>query len=266
LAEDFMSDLLSSAETPRSVVNGTLARHRVRDGIQQLILSGAYRPGQRLLQQELATHFKVAQGVVREALLELQFCGLVQAIDNLGMFVSGLGARVILDAYEIREVLEGLAARLCCENASRADLRELRELAGQVRQNAQKGNLIAMGMADRRFHYRMVVASQNQVLGKLTDGYRVLGMFVRANREPRKVQNEHETIIQAIEANQPDMAESLARRHVAASRQAIAQQVAQGAFVPCYVSDPENPRPPAGVAAPRPSPSSRKRRRKTASS
>ncbi len=214
-----------------------VARHRVRDGIRQLILSGQYQPGQRLLQQELAARFDVAQGVVREALLELQFCGLVQAIDNLGMFVSGLGTRVILDALRIREALEGLAARLCCENASRADLRDLNELAQRIRREGQQGRFDAMGAADRQFHYRMIVASQNELLARLTDGYRVVGMFVRANRNRLAVYEEHLEILRRIEANKPDQAEALARRHVSRSHQEIARQVLQGTFVPCYVQE-----------------------------
>ena len=131
---DFLLRNNDSPPKDRSI----LVRHRVRDGIQQLILSGEYRPGQRLVQQELAARFGVAQSVVRESLLELQFCGLVEAVDNLGMFVSGLGARTLVEAYEIREMLEGLAARLCCEHASRADLRELHELAEQNYQPKQR--------------------------------------------------------------------------------------------------------------------------------
>lgn len=223
-----------------TAAHGSVTRHRVRIGIQESILSGEYRPGQRLLQQELAARFSVAQGVVREALLELQFCGLVQAIDNLGMFVSGLGSRVVLDAFEIREVLEGLAARSCCENASRADLRELMELAEQIRRYGEEGHFDAVGAADRQFHFRMIVASQNQLLARLTDSYRVLGMFVRANRNRQEVYEEHLEILKRIETNQPDEAETLARRHVAKSREEIARQVVEGAFVPCYVQESEN--------------------------
>jgi DNA-binding GntR family transcriptional regulator len=242
-----MSESFSSSAAARPVRHGGLVRHRVRDGVQQLILSGEYQPGQRLLQQELAARFQVAQGVVREALLELQFCGLVQAVDNLGMFVSGLGARVILDAYEIREVLDGLAARRCCENASRADLRELNQLAQEVQHLGDEGKVDAMGKADHQFHYRMIVASQNQVLAKLTDGYRVLGMFVRANRHRQEVYEEHLQILRAIESNQPEQAEALARHHVVAAREEIARQVAEGTFVPYCVSEaeelPKNNRP-----------------------
>jgi DNA-binding GntR family transcriptional regulator len=215
----------------------TLARHRVRDGIQRLILSGEYRPGQRLVQQELAARFGVAQSVVRESLLELQFCGLVEAVDNLGMFVSGLDAPALLAAYEIREMFEGLGARLCCERIGRADLRELTELAEENFRLGGEGDLEAMSALDRQFHYRMIQASRNELLARLTESYRVLGMFVRANRAIEQVRDEHLQIVSAIEANQPDEAERVARRHVQAARQAIERQVTLDTFVPHWVPE-----------------------------
>src|SRR3954464_4211648 len=96
------------------------ARHRVREDVRRLILSGELKPGTRLTQQNLAKRFGVAQSVVRESLLELQFSGLVESVDNLGIFVSDLDINRLLQAYEVREMLEGLAARRCCESASRA--------------------------------------------------------------------------------------------------------------------------------------------------
>ena len=210
----------------------TSARHRVRESIQRLILSGEYRPGQRLVQQELAQRFGVAQSVVRESLLELQFCGLVRAVDNLGMFVTGLDAQTLLAAYEIRELFEGLGARLCCERASRADLRELVELAEENYRLGCEEKLEPMSGLDRQFHYRMIVASGNPLLAKLTETYQVLGMFVRANRDIRRVRNEHLRIVRAIEANRPLRAGRLARRHVRAARRAIERQLAESTFVP----------------------------------
>ena len=92
-----------------------------------------------------------------------------------------------------------------------------------------------MGEADRRFHYRMVQISGNELLTKLTEGYRVLGLFVRANRKAGQVRDEHLEIVKAIEANRPAQAERLARRHVQAARQAVERQISQGTFVPNYV-------------------------------
>src|SRR5688572_31394801 len=111
-------------EAGSSPPQSTTARSRVREDVRRLILSGELRPGTRLTQQQLAKRFGVAQSVIRESLLELQFSGLVRSVDNLGIFVSDLDVDRLLEGYEVREVLEGLAARLCCERASRADVRE----------------------------------------------------------------------------------------------------------------------------------------------
>src|SRR5689334_16179518 len=86
----------------------TTARQRVREELRRLILAGELRPGERLAQQHLAKRFGVAQSVVRESLLELQFSGLVQMVDNLGIFVGELNADTLIQAYEVREMLEGL--------------------------------------------------------------------------------------------------------------------------------------------------------------
>jgi DNA-binding GntR family transcriptional regulator len=224
--------------SPDSIaVASASARHRVRDAVQRLILSGSYQPGQRLVQQELAARFGVAQSVVRESLLELQFCGLVDAIDNLGMFVSGLSAQTLLDAYAIREMLEGLAARLCCEHASRAQLRELTEIAEQIRELGAEGDLETMSALDRQYHDRMIAASGNQLLARLTESYQVLGMFIRASRDMDSVYHEHSELVRLIETNQPDEAERLARRHVQAALASIRQQIAAGMFEPQTVGD-----------------------------
>ena len=219
----------------------TLARHRVRDAIQGLILAGGLRPGQRLIQQELARRFGVGQSVVRESLLELQFSGLVEAVDNLGMFVSSFAPQTLIQAYQIREMFEGLAARLCCQHASRADLQELTGLAAGTHKLGSEGNLEAMSTLDRQFHYRTILASGNQLLARLTEGYRVLGMFVSAERDIDQVRAEHLDIVRAIEADQPDRAEQLARGHVRAARRSIERRVAEGTFSPRWVAQSEPP-------------------------
>lgn len=235
---------MAADATTRAVPGPTrAARHRVRDGIEQLILSGRYQPGQRLVQQELAARFGVAQSVVRESLLELQFCGLVHAVDNLGMFVSGLDVETLLEAYEIRELFEGLAARRCCENTSRADLRQLTEMAREIYRLGSAGQLDAMSQLDRQFHGRMIEISGNPLLTRLTEGYRVLGMIVRANRAIRTVRDDHLAIVAAIEANRPAQAERVARRHVQAARAAIETQIREGTFQPHWVAldEPDDP-------------------------
>ena len=209
----------------------------MRGRIEEMILTGQRQPGDRLIQQELAKQLGVAQSVVREALLELQASGLVRAVDNLGVFVSELGAEDLLQACEIREVLEGLAARLCCRQASRSDIEGLRQLANEIHAHGQLGHESPMGAGDRQFHNRMILISRNAILQRLTEGYRMVGMLVRAERDINTVRDEHMAILDAIADDRPDDAEDLARRHVRAAYQALAAKAADGSFSPQWIVD-----------------------------
>src|ERR1700753_2122328 len=117
---------------PRNATKTRVARHDIRDEIQRRILSGESKPGERLSQQSLARELGVAQGTVRESLLELQWLGLAESADHLGVCVDNPESARTAEAYEVREVMEGLAARLACGNAGRADVAELRAMADHI--------------------------------------------------------------------------------------------------------------------------------------
>jgi DNA-binding GntR family transcriptional regulator len=217
--------------------DGVTARSRVREGVRRLILKGVFPPGMRLAQQHLARRFGVAQTVVRESLLELQLSGLVEPIDNAGVFVSNLDTARLIESFEVREVLEGLAARKCCERASRNDIRELKELVERVYRLGIEQNLPRRGVLDRQFHHRMVALAGNGVLTRLTEAYHTLGMTVQAARPHEAIRDEHLAIVEAIARNDPDAADRLARAHVAAVRATIEAQVQGGDFAPQWVID-----------------------------
>lgn len=214
-----------------------VGRHQVREEIQRRILSGESQPGERLTQQSLAKELGVAQGTVRESLLELQWLGLVESIDRLGVFVGKLDAARLCEAYQVREFLEGLAARLACEHVSRADVAQLRNMADHIWNLSKESKDEEMGAADRAMHLRIMNLSSNTVLLRLAEGYRVLGMAVRASRDRRIVYEEHLRIIEAIDHNFPDEAERLMRLHVAEARRMIELQAAKNEFTPKWVKD-----------------------------
>jgi DNA-binding GntR family transcriptional regulator len=213
----------------------TSARGRVREDVRRLILSGELKPGTRLTQQHLAKRFGVAQSVVRESLLELQASGLVRSVDNLGIFVSDLDTHSLIHAYFIREVLEGLAARLCCERASRADIRDMYEMVEQLHALALEGRNAERGTIDRQFHHRTILISGNPILSNLTDSYQMLNMVVQVGRDHEFIRQEHRKIVAAIEQGNPDEAEKAARAHVAGARAAIQKLIADGKFEPRWV-------------------------------
>lgn len=212
-----------------------VARHHVREEIQRRILSGETRPGERLSQQSLARELGVAQGTVRESLFELQWLGLVESIDRLGVFVGKLDVERICQAYQVRAVLEGLAARLSCHNAGRADIATLRNMAEDVYKLAKKEKEEDRGRLDREFHFHITKLSRNDILIRLAESYRILGMTVRASREQQRIYEEHLAIVDAIEKNQADDAERLARFHVTEAARRIEIEARQGNFIPKWV-------------------------------
>jgi len=223
----------------RTTQSPPLRRH-VRDEIQRRILSGESPPGERLAQQSLAKKLGVGQGTVRESLLELEWLGLVDSIDGLGVFVRKLDASRLIEAYEVREYLEGLAARRACGRVSQSDMTDLRAIADRIWRLSEKGDVEEMGAADRALHLQIMHLSRNGVLVRLAEGYRTLGMAVRASRDPRVVYDEHLRIIDAISRNMPDKAERFARQHVLEARLIIEQEAAKNEFMPKWVVNRSN--------------------------
>ena len=88
-----------------------IARHRVRNSIEHMIVNGRFRPGEKLVQLQLSRQFGVSLGMVREALFELEGLGLVESFDNLGVRVRSLDAQAMHELYVLREVFDGVAAR-----------------------------------------------------------------------------------------------------------------------------------------------------------
>ena len=212
-------------------------RHKVREGIQQLIVKGRCQPGERLVQQRLAKKFGVGQGVVREALCELQMSGLVEPIDNRGVYVSELGEQTLLEAYSIRALHEGLAAQLCCDHISRAEIRDLRDLADSIYKSGQEGDYGMMGKLDKQFHNEILHKSGNSLLVRLVESYAVLQKIVSMNRDPKETYQEHNQILDAMESGHADEACRLMEEHITNGRLQIEKRITEGTFIPNWVKN-----------------------------
>lgn len=213
----------SSTEQPRKV-----SRHHVAKQMQELILDGQFKPNSKLLQQDLAARFSVSQAVIREALLSLESLGLVQSIDNRGMFVKALGFDALIDALDIREVHEQLAVRLCCDRVSRSQIRELEALAMAASELAHEDKLQEAGKLDRSFHCRLIELSGNQILQHLQDRYMYLTKIVHMGREPDKTLEDHLAILQAIEKGQIKRAEKLIVDHIRIGKEILIEKHKKG--------------------------------------
>jgi DNA-binding GntR family transcriptional regulator len=212
-------------------------RHRVRQEIQSLILSGDVKPGSKLLQVELAKRFGVTQNVVREALLELQFSGLVEARDNKGIFVGNLTPHKFLEYLDVRAALEGLVASLCCDHISRAEVRELKDIAAEIKIAARENRVDDDVALDKKFHQTLLKIAQNTVITQIIEAYWPLMKIFSAKIDPNIVFQEHMAILDAMEQGQRSQAESRMREHILNSKRLIEQRIRDNQFEPQWLKE-----------------------------
>ena len=101
--------------------------------ILEAIDAGEYPPGARLLETELAARFGVSRTPIREALRRLETQGVVTHEPRKGAVVASLDYDQLGELYAVREVMEGLAARLAARHASPAEIQLLRDMIAEDR-------------------------------------------------------------------------------------------------------------------------------------
>jgi GntR family transcriptional regulator, trigonelline degradation regulator len=116
-------------------------RQQVIEQLREAVTSFIYQPGQRLIERDLCERYQVSRTVVREALRQLEAEGLVALIANKGPVVARISAEEALALYEVRSVLEPMAAKLFCQRATSAQMRDLAAKVDEVESAIHAGDL-----------------------------------------------------------------------------------------------------------------------------
>ncbi len=178
------------------------------------ICEGELAPGARLTQEELAATLAVSRQPVLQALRMLKKDGFVVDSGRRGLMVSPVGAKTISQLYEVRSVLDGLAARQAALAGAKLDLGVIAE-----GRKAVKGNKVGVMIeADTRFHNLIYAASGNPLIAQSADHHwrhirRAMGVVLQQAGVRDAVWDEHEAILKAINRGDAERAERLARRH-----------------------------------------------------
>lgn len=184
--------------------------------ILEAIDGGIYRPGDRLVESELADRFGVSRTPVREALQRLETQSML-ARDGRSLIVASLDHNQLAELYVVRAELEGLAARLAAQHASAEEIRVLRAMVEDDRKLL--GDPAALSRANRRFHKQIHLASHNRFLVQQLDlVHRSMALLavtsISAEGRSRDTLAEHEEIVRAIEAGNGDAADKALRDHI----------------------------------------------------
>lgn len=190
----------------------------LRKEIEQLILSGSYRSGDRLNENTLASHFNVSRGPIREACRALAESGLLELIPNRGVFVRTVTRREALELYDLRAGLFGLAARLAAARVTDADIVTLDDLLGKM-EAAADHSIDRYYPINLTFHQKLLEMSGN---GRLMEEYAALIKELHLFRARGllhggglSVSNaEHRKIVDTLRARDPIAAFEVAYAHV----------------------------------------------------
>ncbi len=185
--------------------------------ILEAIDAGFFKPGDRLVESELADRFGVSRTPVREALQRLETQGMLSR-DGRSLIVASLDHNQLAELYAVRTELEGLAARLAARAATDEEVRVLRGMVEEDRKLIG-GDPKELSRANKRFHKQIHLASHNRFLVQQLDlVHRSMALmattsFAAEGRDEVGLA-EHDRIIAAIEARDPEAAYQALRTHI----------------------------------------------------
>lgn len=184
--------------------------------ILDAIDTGIYRPGDRLVESELADRFGVSRTPIREALQRLETQSLLTR-DGRSLIVASLDHGQLAELYVVRGALEGLAARLAARQATPEEVRILRDMLEADR--ALVADPQALARANRRFHRQIHLSSHNRFLIQQLDlVYRSMALLantsIAALGRSQDTLTEHDAIVCAIEAGDGAAADQALREHI----------------------------------------------------
>lgn len=199
---------------------------RAYQKIEAAIMTGRLPAGTRIREGTLAKSLGISRGPLREAIRLLEGRKLLKRIPHVGVSVIGLSPEDLLEIFEVREALEGMACRLAAANMTDAELSEVEDLLQRHSddEQLQAGAAYYQEAGDFDFHYRVASGSKNsRLIGLLCgDLYYLLRVYryqsgSSAGRAWQAFE-EHRRILAAIRARDPDAAEALMRKHIKRSR------------------------------------------------
>lgn len=211
------------AEPSLQHIDNRSLRERITDLLREAIVTGEMRPGQPLIETELAARMGVSRAPLREAMQVLAQDGLVDMVPYHGAIVHKLTRTDIEELYSFRSVLEQFAIQRILSNGEMTDDAErLRALYQAMLEAANAGDLRAVNLIDREFHDTIIELARH---GLLNQSWRSVSLRVRQamairnrqNSDLKQIAYNHLPIIEAIAACDEQRALALIERHIAST-------------------------------------------------
>jgi DNA-binding GntR family transcriptional regulator len=191
----------------------------VVEAIRDAITRGEFVPDQRLVEADLSERFSASRSAVRSALLQLTNEGLVERVQHRGARVRAVSLDEAIEITEVRMVVEGLCAAKAAERVSESEAAELRAIGTRMTQAVAEGDVLGYSEANQLLHRRIRELSGQTTAAGVLERLRAqsvrhqFGLAMQPGR-PAVSLPEHQAIIDAICAHDPQAAEQAARGHL----------------------------------------------------
>jgi len=183
--------------------------------IKKMISDYRYSPGSRLNVEELARDLGTSRTPIWEAVRRLEQEGLVKNIPNRGVFLVELTRAAAIELYTVREVLEGMAARLAVPRISDKALEKMERLLQEQEKIVAEEDLVAYSKSDFEFHANIYAACGNGILREMLESIRekLRPIDMRVAPILTGLYNDHQMIVRALRQRDALLAESAFREH-----------------------------------------------------
>ena len=194
-------------------------RDVVFNTLRKAILRGELKPGERLMEIQLANKLGVSRTPIREAIRKLELEGLVVMIPRKGAEVAKITVRDLKDALEVRMAIDSLSVKLACERLDENDKTEIKQACVAFREAVKSKNVQAIVEGDERFHNTIYRASKNQKLITIAMNlreqvYRYRFEYVKDFSYHENLIREHDQITEAILKGDVETAQKIMKEHI----------------------------------------------------
>lgn len=194
-------------------------RERVAKALNAAIVSGELAPGMLVSAPALAARFAVSATPVREAMLDLEKRGFVEAVRNKGFRITEVSPQTLADVAETRQLLEPPTMEKLAGRLPESEIPELRELAERITAGARDGDLVAYLESDQAFHLRLTGLAGNpfvtEIVADMRGRARLLGLSTMTEEELwEQSAREHHELLDLLMAGDGPGARALMHRHI----------------------------------------------------
>ena len=208
-------------------------RDVVFNTLRQAILKGELKPGERLMEIQLANKLGVSRTPVREAIRKLELEGLVLMIPRKGAEVAEITRQDMEDVLEVRTALEELAVKDACDHITDAQLSELKKASNEFKKALLEGkDLVTCADADMHFHNVILSATNNrrliQMLNNLSEQmYRYRMEYLKDERTHKTLIDEHDAIRRALKKHDKTKAGAAICVHIDNQKRSILESLTE---------------------------------------